>query len=402
MTRKFLDKYFSPAKTAKFRREIHNFCQKETETVFEAWERFKEIVRKWQHSGIEFWMQLHDFWDGHLDAMAKEIRKVTLVLIQSEPHATCDICGRGHPIHECQASIEEVNDVGNYNFNAMRKRHPSFSWSSLGGTANPIQAGLEDLIKAFIIKTDERLDAHGVAIKELGTSFRKLEKQVEQLATILFERASGNLPTDTERNPKETVNVVTLRSGQVLKDPTPIQNDVKLEKDSGEQLKNDVDKNKKGQMKAEKNKKGETLRREEPEENQHMPALPFPQKLYREKLDKQFERFLDMLKQFMKLKEEIGEIRSAPISLLLEDQTTLIPEGIVEDVFVRVDKFVFPVDFIVLKMEENKEVPLILGKPFLATGRAILDIHERKLMLRVSEETLTFKMDVEKGCKKEN
>ncbi|XP_070034822.1 uncharacterized protein [Nicotiana tomentosiformis] len=113
--------------------------------------------------------------------------------------------------------------------------------------------------------------------------------------------APGTLPVATERNPKETVNDVILRSGQVLKDPALIQNDVKLEKESGEQLKNDVDIKNKGLMKSKKKKKEEKSRREEPEESHHMPTLPISQKLYREKLDKQFERFLDMLKQ------EIGE-----------------------------------------------------------------------------------------------
>ncbi|XP_070032110.1 uncharacterized protein [Nicotiana tomentosiformis] len=103
----------------------------------------------------------------------------------------------------------------------------------------------------------------------------------------------------------------------------------------------------------------------------------------------------------LKLENELGEIRSAPISLQLADQTTIIPEGIVEDVLVRVDKFLFPVDFIVAKMEKNKESPLILGRPFLATGRARLDTHDRKLMLRVGEETLTFEMNVEMGVRKE-
>ncbi|XP_075091496.1 uncharacterized protein LOC107799401 [Nicotiana tabacum] len=55
-----------------------------------------------------------------------------------------------------------------------------------------------------------------------------------------------------------------------------------------------------------------------------------------------------------KLEGEIGEIRSILVSLQLADQTTIIPEGIVEDVLVWVDKFVFPVDFIVVNMEENK------------------------------------------------
>ncbi|XP_070034762.1 uncharacterized protein [Nicotiana tomentosiformis] len=369
MTRKFLDKYFSSAKTGKFRREIHNFCQKETQTVFEAWERFKELVRKCQHSGIELWMQLQYFWDGltpasrrtlsntaggplmkktpeemvtildelsedanqwpseiterrrstsvhqvdantsvqvQLDAMAKEIRKLTLASIQRKNNAACDICGKGHPTNECQASTEKVNDVGNYNFNAMGQKHPGFLWSSPGGFQNQQrqqfqpqqsnQPGLEDLMKSFIVKTDERLDAHGAAIKELGSGLRNLEKQVGQIATVLFERILGILPADTERNPKEMVNVVTLRSGQVVKEPTPIQKEAVPEKESGEQLKNEVDKKKKGKKGTEKKKKEENSRRDESNESDHMPALPFPQNLYREKLYKQFERFLDMLK----------------------------------------------------------------------------------------------------------
>ncbi|XP_070039624.1 uncharacterized protein [Nicotiana tomentosiformis] len=242
-------------------------------------------------------------------------------------------------------------------------------------------------MKSFIVKTDERLDAHA----------------------------------DTEKNPKQTVNVVTLRSGQVLKDLTPIHKDGVHEKESGKELKIEDDKKtekKKGKNGVEKKKKEENSRREESDDvSKHMPALPFPQKLYREKMDKQLERFLDMLKQvnvnfpftdvlsqmpsYAKFLKEILTKKRKIEETSLADQTTIIPEGIVEDVLVRVDKFVFPVDFIVVNMEENKDVPLILGRPFLKTGRAILDIHDRKPMLRVSEETVTFEMNVGTGVKKE-
>jgi len=104
---------------------------------------------------------------------------------------------------------------------------------------------------------------------------------------------------------------------------------------------------------------------------------------------------------YRKLENEIGEIRLVPISLQLVDQTSLIPEGIVEDVLVRVDNFVFPSDFILVKIEENKEAPLILGKPFLVMGRDMLDLHERKLMLRIGEETVTFEMNVATRVKNE-
>ncbi|XP_049358701.1 uncharacterized protein LOC125823360 [Solanum verrucosum] len=80
------------------------------------------------------------------------------------------------------------------------------------------------------------------------------------------------------------------------------------------------------------------------------------------------------------------------LPLSLADQSTIIPEGIVEDVLVKVDNFMFPVNFIMVDMEENKEVPLILARPFLAYGRAIFDVYEGKLMLIVGEEEVVFNM----------
>ena len=58
----------------------------------------------------------------------------------------------------------------------------------------------------------------------------------------------------------------------------------------------------------------------------------------------------------------------------MADRSITYPRGIVEDVLVKVDKFIFPVDFIVLDIEEDHEVPLILGRPFLATGKAMIDV----------------------------
>ena len=62
----------------------------------------------------------------------------------------------------------------------------------------------------------------------------------------------------------------------------------------------------------------------------------------------------------------------------------------IEDVLVKVDKFIFPADFIILDMQEDKEVPIILGRPFLATGRAMINVQNDELRLRVQEEEVTF------------
>ena len=70
----------------------------------------------------------------------------------------------------------------------------------------------------------------------------------------------------------------------------------------------------------------------------------------------------------------LGEARPTTVTLPLADRSLKHSRGIIEDVLVKVDKFIFPADFIVLDMEEDKEIPIILGRPFLATGRAMIDV----------------------------
>ncbi|KAL8520973.1 hypothetical protein ACS0TY_011498 [Phlomoides rotata] len=78
------------------------------------------------------------------------------------------------------------------------------------------------------------------------------------------------------------------------------------------------------------------------------------------------------------------------MNLQLADRTVTYPRGIVEDVLVKVDKFIFPVDFVVLDMVEDRDIHLILGRPFLATGGAMIDVRNRELTLDVNGEKVSF------------
>ena len=62
----------------------------------------------------------------------------------------------------------------------------------------------------------------------------------------------------------------------------------------------------------------------------------------------------------------------------------------IEDVLIKVDKFIFPADFIVFDMEEDKEIPIILGRPYLATGRAMIDVQRGEFKLRVQDDEVMF------------
>ncbi|KAK8952364.1 hypothetical protein KSP39_PZI003940 [Platanthera zijinensis] len=86
----------------------------------------------------------------------------------------------------------------------------------------------------------------------------------------------------------------------------------------------------------------------------------------------------------------LGEITPTSLTLQLADRSLAFPKGIVEDVLVKVDKFIFPADFVVLDMDEDKDVPIILGRPFLATGRTLIDVQKGELTMRVNDENVTF------------
>ena len=70
----------------------------------------------------------------------------------------------------------------------------------------------------------------------------------------------------------------------------------------------------------------------------------------------------------------LGELTPTTITLQMADRSMAQPEGVLEDVLVKVGKFIFLMDFVVMKMEEDTQVPLLLGRPFLAIGAALIDI----------------------------
>ncbi|GKA55494.1 putative reverse transcriptase domain-containing protein [Tanacetum coccineum] len=81
----------------------------------------------------------------------------------------------------------------------------------------------------------------------------------------------------------------------------------------------------------------------------------------------------------------------------LANKTTQIPKGIAENVMVKIDKFVFPVDFVILYMEENHRIPIILGRPFLAIAHAMIDVFNKKISFELGDEIITF--DLEKSMR---
>ncbi|XP_058784178.1 uncharacterized protein LOC131658947 [Vicia villosa] len=86
------------------------------------------------------------------------------------------------------------------------------------------------------------------------------------------------------------------------------------------------------------------------------------------------------------------EMKSTRMTLQLADKSTTLPYGVAQDMLVKVDKFQFPVDFVVIDMEEDKESPIILGRPFMKTARMMIDIDDSIMKLRVQDDEVCFNL----------
>ncbi|GJS78436.1 reverse transcriptase domain-containing protein [Tanacetum coccineum] len=87
------------------------------------------------------------------------------------------------------------------------------------------------------------------------------------------------------------------------------------------------------------------------------------------------------------------ELTPTRMTLELADRSITYPKGLAEDVFVKVGKFHFPTDFVVVDFEADPRVPLILGRSFLRTGRALIDVYGEEITLQVDNEAVTFNLD---------
>ncbi|XP_022040502.1 uncharacterized protein LOC110943054 [Helianthus annuus] len=80
------------------------------------------------------------------------------------------------------------------------------------------------------------------------------------------------------------------------------------------------------------------------------------------------------------------------MSIQLADRSVKYPQGVIENLLVKVGEFVFPAEFVILYMEEDTEIPLLLGIPFLTTARAMMDVSNGKLTVKVGYKELKFEV----------
>ncbi|XP_021775518.1 uncharacterized protein LOC110739371 [Chenopodium quinoa] len=286
---------------------------------------------------------------------------------------------------------------------------------------------------------------------EMMTHSKMFETQITQLANPLKESASPSSLPYQGSDPKKLVYYITTRSGKVLEESIS-RKSKEGEKVSDLCKEDNHDMSRRESTDAKEKAKIE----ENVQEDVIKLKLPYPQKFLRSKINDQFGIYLDMLKEIHLsipftnsltqmpnysrfLKEilsvkrvcnevelvDVGECCSALIhndlppkmkylgnfsipckindnlfqnalydlgASVSTDRYTKFPKGKIEDVPLKIGDFTIPVDFIVLEIAEDDNIPIILGRPFLATSGALIDMRGGLITLRVGDDKSSFKL----------
>nr|GEX63674.1 reverse transcriptase domain-containing protein [Tanacetum cinerariifolium] len=349
---KFINQFFPPSKTTYLRNEITNYLQKSNETFNEAWERFKDLLHQCPHHGFSELHQLDTFYNAlnpndedALDSAAggnflDKIPRECLSIIESKS--------------KVRYSRSRVTD-GAINHNRPQQ-NPSFQ-------APPQQNTItQGKFEAYTTANDANINNLHLKIDAFQKKFE--QKQVDfqnQMMTFMQNlynnkpSSSSSLPSNTIPNPKGEAKAITTRSGMSYKEPPiPLPG---------------VD-------------------QQEPIEVTTDTELPSPKDIQ--------PPLVQVEVQVDKPAEEPSKLRLPTLNdmkmvLELADQTISKPTGVAENVFVKVGKLYFPADFVVLNFVANPRVPLILGRPFLSTAHALIDVYEGEIILRHDDQSLTLK-----------
>nr|GEZ49129.1 reverse transcriptase domain-containing protein [Tanacetum cinerariifolium] len=263
------------------------------------------------------------------------------------------------------------------------------------------------------------MKANDVILKNMQTNMTSLTNSILELKNMFGQfmkmntassLGSGTLLTNTITNPKEDLKGITTRSGIAYKGPTipttfsphkVVERETEVTKDTMPPTNNGSTKDIQPpvvQIETQvPNSEPVVAPAVEPVEApvsalkpKPKPSIPYPMNECLALADLGASINLMPLTVWNKL--SLPELSPTCMTLELADRSISRLVGVVEDVSVKVGRFHFPADFVVVDFDADPRVPLILERSFLKTGRALIDVYEGELTLRVGKDAVTFNL----------
>ncbi|KAL5549438.1 hypothetical protein UlMin_004669 [Ulmus minor] len=351
LVQRFLSKFFPPAKTAKLRNEITSFTQYDQESLYEAWERFKEMLRKCPHHGIPIWLQVSTFYNGlvsnyraMIDAAAggclmgktpEEAHELLEVMaennnqwhservivkrpaavneidsmdslsskFESKPTAECDLCGGNHASFECQVGnpfASPNSEQANYVSNFQRPQHNPYSNTYNPGWRNHPnlswgnnQGGFKPSSSSYQPQEKKQTDLEGILgkfIEESRTNFRNQEAINRDIQNQLGQLSKQIAERSQGSLPSDTINPKEHAKAITLRSGKEVEKPSKPEKK--------MEESKEKPSTSQDVQSSPTSQDVQSSPNaKYEPPIPYPQRLIKKKLDNQFDKFLEIFKK---------------------------------------------------------------------------------------------------------
>nr|GEV31203.1 reverse transcriptase domain-containing protein [Tanacetum cinerariifolium] len=393
LVNKFVNQFFPPSKTTHLKCEISRFTQRFEETFGEAWEHFKEMRRASPHYGLSELTQIETFYNG----------------LNEQDQDSLNAAAGGNLLSKTtREALKIIKNKSKVRYSRSKSNVSRVNTNSRDSSS----------------KTDDRID--------------KLADQISNLASN-----SGTLPSNTVPNPKgstahiqPSVVPISIPEPDVSRTqtkpniPYPSRlNDQKLREKATSQMEKffqifhdlhfDISfadalllmpkfASTIKSLLMNKDKLFELAKVPLNENCSAMLLKNLPEKL------RDPGKFLipcdflgiDVCHALADLGVSINlmplsiwkklllpELTPTRMTPELADKLITRPKGVAEDVFVKVGKFHFPTDFVVVDFEADPRVSLILGRSFLRTGRALIDVYGEEITLRVNDESVTFNLN---------
>nr|GEU91030.1 reverse transcriptase domain-containing protein [Tanacetum cinerariifolium] len=377
------------------------------ETFGEAWERFKEMLRVCPHHGFTELAEIDTFYNGlndndqdflnvaagenllndRIDKFAEQMstlvdifaKKVVAPAPVKAVEESCVTCGGAYAYYNCP-NTESNNQV------FVWRRNQSSTSGTLPSNTIPNPKG-----EMKSITTRSGVAYEGPLIHTLKKVLERETKETTDKEQTNFQGSITHIQPPVTPIPKPDVPK-TLPKPNI---PYPLRlNDQKLcEKDT-----NQMEKDKLFELaKITLNENCSVMLLKNLPENLEDPGkflIPcdFPGiDVCHTLADLGASINLMPLSIYKKL--SLPKLTPTRITLELADRSITRPKGVTEDVFIKVGKFHFSIDFVVVDFEADPRVPLILRRSFLRTGRALIDVYDEEITLRVNDESITFNLN---------
>nr|GEV68391.1 hypothetical protein [Tanacetum cinerariifolium] len=353
---KFIKEFFPPSRTTNLRNEISNFQQRCDESFHEAWDRYKDLLHACPHHGGNLLERQTQDALTIIENKSK-VRNSRSKSVVSQVKA-CDINSNS------SSEIAKLTHVVNQQTSAMTTAMTAMLKQFQATPTSSFQ--LRDNIQGYV-------SAAAFNYNQGNLSYRPPD-----MANQIRPPGSGSLPSNTVANPKGELKAITTRSGLVIDGPTiptPPQS-INLEVDERVE-ETFTDPNlaeytiKVPHLPVQKYKP--PSQREyvvHPKDPLH-PNIPYPSRMLKQKHQEKDEK---ILKALLSNKEKLQELANTPLN---ENCSAVILKKLPEKLG-DPGKFLIPcgfTDFVIIDYESDPRVPLILGRPFLRTARALIDIH---------------------------